>query len=200
MTKRSGFLETLKNFKTSVKKDKKLLLIVVCGIIGMLLLLVTEVCDNDKSNKKTDTKTNKNISQCEYEENYKVQVQDQLETIISSIDGAGETKVMVTLESGSKSVYAVDEKIDDNSDTSKNDNDYKRDSNYKRETEHILVNSKNKEDGGLIIEVLQPKVRGVAVVCEGADKATVREDITDTVTAVLDIDTNRVSIQKMIND
>lgn len=200
MTKRSGFLETLKNFKISIKKDKKLLLIVACGIIGMLLLLVTEVCDNDKSSKKTDTKSKNNISQCEYEENYKVEVQDQLETIISSIDGAGETKVMVTLESGSKSVYAVDEKIDDNNDSSKSDDDYKRDSNYKRETEHILVNSKNKEDGGLIIEVLQPKVRGVAVVCEGADKATVREDITDTVTAVLDIDTNRVSIQKMIND
>lgn len=185
------------NFKEKLKSDKKLLIIICAGILGMVLLLITEFAQQDNIEKVANS-ANKN-SKYSYEHQYKCQIQTELQKLISSIDGAGKTKVMITLESGSKSVYAVDEKIDDNNDMLQGDKDYQKDSEYSKETEHIIVNS-SKNDEGLVIEVLQPKVRGVAVVCQGADSAMVRKDITDTVKAVLNIDSNRVCITKMIND
>lgn len=191
--------EVFKDLKTKVKADKKLLFIIGIGIVGMLLLVITEFTSTTDDNVEKVAKATNKDTQYTYEQKYKCQIQSELQKLISSIDGAGQTKVMVTLDSGSKSVYAVDEKVDDNTDTQQGDTNYKKNNDYSRQTEHIIVNS-SKDDEGLVIEVLQPKVRGVAVVCQGADSAMVRKDITDTVTAVLDIDSNRVCITKMIND
>ncbi len=188
------------DFFKRIKEDKKLLAILSVGLIGMLLLLMTEFIDKDKSNKQ-QYKTANTITQYTYEENYKKQVQNDLQKIISSIDGAGKTTVMITLDSGSRSIYAIDEKTSDNDDSSENENEYKKSSQHSKNTEHIIIkNSVDKEEKGLIVEVIQPQIRGVAIVCEGADSAVVRQSITDTVTAVLNISSTRVCITKMTTD
>jgi len=193
-------VEELKgNILQRLKTDKKLLAILAIGLLGMLLLLLTEFTDGDKSEKQ-QYKTANTGTQYTYEQNYKKQVQNDLKEIISSIDGAGKTRVMITLDSGSKSIYAIDEKISDTSDSSENDKQYSKDSKYERDTEHIIINSSNKDEAGLIVEVIQPQIRGVAIVCEGADSAIVRKNITDTVTAVLNISSTRVCITKMTKD
>ncbi|NCC87226.1 MAG: hypothetical protein EOM05_05095 [Clostridia bacterium] len=182
-----------------LKTDKKLLFILIVGLLGMLLLLLTEFTDSDKSEKQQSEIANAD-TQYTYEQNYKKQVQDDLQEIISSIDGAGKTNVMITLDSGSKSIYAVDETISDTSDSLEKEKEYSKDSKYARDTEHIIINSSDKDEAGLIVEVIQPQIRGVAIVCEGASSAVVRQNITDTVTAVLNISSIRVCITKMTKD
>lgn len=49
----------------------------------------------------------------------------------------------------------------------------------------------------MIIKLIQPKIRGVAVVCEGGGSDAVRQEITQAITAVLDISASRVYITKM---
>ena len=51
--------------------------------------------------------------------------------------------------------------------------------------------------GGALIETKPPRVLGVAVVCEGGDNASVRGELTDLLTALFDIGTNRVKILKL---
>ncbi|MFY9198648.1 MAG: hypothetical protein WBK75_02160 [Acutalibacteraceae bacterium] len=187
-------------FFKKIKEDKKLLAILSIGLIGMILLLMTEFTSKDK-NKKQQVKTADNSTQYTYEQNYKNSVQNDLQKIISSIDGAGKTTVMVTLDSGSKSVYAIDEKTSNNDDSLEKENEYKKSSQNSKNTEHIIIkDSSNKDEKGLIVEVIQPQIRGVAIVCEGADSAVVRQNITDTVTAVLNISSTRVCITKMTKD
>ncbi|NLL02983.1 MAG: hypothetical protein GX269_01615 [Clostridiales bacterium] len=188
------------DFFKKIKEDKKLLAILSIGLIGMILLLMTEFTSKDK-NKKQQVKTADNSTQYTYEQNYKNSVQNDLQKIISSIDGAGKTTVMVTLDSGSKSVYAIDEKTSNNDDSLEKENEYKKSSQNSKNTEHIIIkDSSNKDEKGLIVEVIQPQIRGVAIVCEGADSAVVRQNITDTVTAVLNISSTRVCITKMTKD
>lgn len=188
------------DFFKKIKEDKKLLAILSIGLIGMILLLMTEITGKDK-NKKQQVKTADNSTQYTYEQNYKISVQNDLQKIISSIDGAGKTTVMITLDSGSKSVYAIDEKTSNNDDSLEKENEYKKSSQNSKNTEHIIIkDSSNKDEKGLIVEVIQPQIRGVAIVCEGADSAVVRQNITDTVTAVLNISSTRVCITKMTKD
>ncbi|MBQ4604094.1 MAG: stage III sporulation protein AG, partial [Clostridia bacterium] len=62
--------------------------------------------------------------------------------------------------------------------------------------EYVIVDGDSGERG-IVVRVAEPKIRGVAVVCKGADSETVRSRIVETVTALLDISSARVSVAKM---
>lgn len=68
--------------------------------------------------------------------------------------------------------------------------------NFSDEKEYVLIETDGNE-GGMIIKLIQPKIRGVAVVCEGGGSDAVRQEITQAITAVLDISASRVYITKM---
>ena len=51
--------------------------------------------------------------------------------------------------------------------------------------------------GSSLIEVKPPQVQGVTVVCRGADNDTVRCRITEMITALFDIGSNRVAVMKL---
>ena len=67
------------------------------------------------------------------------------------------------------------------------------------EDNYIIVKTDNGEEG-MLLKVTQPKIRGVAIVCRGGNSPQVRQSITDTVTAVLDISSARVNIAAMKNN
>lgn len=172
--------------KELFKADKKLALLCVAGIVGVLLLVISSVLPQNgkKEEKETVSST--------VHETYAEEIEEKLTEIISSIDGAGKTSVMVTLESGTEQVYAKNEKVknDSSSDESKLNED------FSDEKEYVLIETDG-DEGGLIIKLIQPKIRGVAVVCEGGGNDAVRQEITQAVTAVLDISSSRVYIAKM---
>ena len=89
----------------AIKADKKITLIVCIGLLGMLLLLASEFIHLPK---KQEAETPSENIQTEY--SYAEDLEKRLTNIVSSISGAGKTKVMVTLENGVESVYAADEK------------------------------------------------------------------------------------------
>lgn len=167
--------------------DKKLLFLIVVGFAGICMLAVSEWIPTDiKDTKNEDTKI---LTEYSYAED----IEKKLCETISAISGAGKTKVMVTLENGVESVYAKDEKYEEEKNNSKNGGDSENERTCD-EQEYILLDNDSR---GLVIKVIQPKIRGVAVVCEGGDSVYVQERITEAVTAVLDINSSRISITKM---
>ncbi len=120
---------------------------------------------------------------------YTRELEERLVSIISAIDGAGETRVMITLESGSEEVYLSNfdygENIDSNGKNS-----------YERKDEFVIIDGSSGQEG-IIVRTAEPKVRGVAVVCRGAGSEAVCAEIVEAVTALLDISSARVSVAKM---
>lgn len=158
-----------------LKNDKRLLIIVFVGILGVVLLALSELIP-EKEN--TEQKTSVSIESTANE--YEMNLEKRLTELIESVDGAGQTKVMVTVDCGDENVYATENKSESD----------------KIETKYVLVEN-NGNDNGILLKVWMPEIRGIAVVCQGADSAKVREEITGIVTAVLGISTNRVNIAKM---
>lgn len=159
-----------------IKRDKKIAAIVCVGLAGIILLTLSEIMPtksdtNEKNSKEPVT---------DIRDNYEEDIEKRLTSIVSEINGAGRTEVMVTLASSDENVYAVKEKSSDGS----------------KEREYIVIDSDNNESG-LLLKVIEPEIRGVAIVCEGADSANVRQEIVLTVSAVLGISTNRISIAKI---
>lgn len=165
--------ERLKELTERVKSDKKLFIIVVLGAVGILLLTLSELMPKQEE-KSQETEKTPDLS--EYEEN----TERRLAELISSIEGAGRTKVMITLNSGDENVYATEDKGGEKT--------------YERK---YVVVKQDGDENGMLLRVEEPQIRGVAVVCEGADSAAVKQEIINTVTAVLGVGSNRVNISKM---
>ena len=168
--------KTVQKILEKIKRDKRIAIIVCIGLVGIILLTLSELMPQKSDAKQNEKSENVTDIRDSYEEN----IEKRLTSIVSSIDGAGRTEVMVTLASGDENVYAVKEKSSDGS----------------KEREYIVIDS-DKNESGLLLKVIEPEIRGVAIVCEGADSAKIRQEIISSVSAVLGISTNRISIAKI---
>lgn len=177
-----NFLKDLLQKSDVIKNNKKIVLIVIVGFMIIALIFISEIDFN--SNVSDEIETSESMSTKEY----CVYLEDKVADIIECIDGAGKTKVMITLSETTEYIYATNDKIsrknNENNDDSTNQNDY-------------VIIEKDNNDTGLLIKTIEPKVRGVAIVCEGGNNSTVQNQIYSAVSAVLNISTSRISISKL---
>ena len=96
--------EKLKSVFTS---DKKLAMLCAVGVLGVVLLILSEFIPSGE--KKAEKK--ESVTAAQSQETYAEDIEKRLTEIVSSIDGAGKTRRLVTLESGAEQVYAKNEKI-----------------------------------------------------------------------------------------
>ena len=171
-------MKKLPKLSEKLKKDKKLLLTVAAGILGIVFIVISEFIPKSSYKKAETGEQNKN-SVSSYEET----LEKRLESIISSVDGAGRVQVMVTLDTSEQTQYAKDEK----------ENSKSGDKSY--EKKFVLTD----DDSGVVLKTTEPEVRGVIVVCDGGDNAAVKNGITSAVRAALSVDSNKITVLKMKN-
>ncbi len=175
--------------------DKKLKLVVLIGLAGILLIFLSQF--SFFGSKKTSAADKNSASSYETLESYSKELESKIHSLVSSIDGAGEVKVMVTFESDAEYVYANEEKknTDKTEDRSGSDAQKIQEKEDVQQT-LITVQGENGEQA-LLKTTIQPKVKGVVVVCSGGDNAVVQERISDALTTALDIDYNKVCVTKL---
>lgn len=167
------------------KKDKKMLLVIFVGIIGVLIIALSEISFDDSTDKNNE----KMLNSDSYE--YCAYIEKRVEDIVSSIDGAGNVKVMITLAETTEYVYAQ------NQNGTKKSN---KDSENSDNKNSFVIIERDNNDSGLLIKTFEPKIRGVAIVCDGGDSPTVQQQIYSTVSAVLNVSTARISISKLTSE
>ena len=184
----NNIIQTVKNImkklSESTRLSKKRLLAVSFLLIGAAALILSETTQTEKSVQQVTT----TVSQTSAED-YVNDLENRLISIISSIEGAGETKVKVTLESGSEDIYLHDYDYGENLDPNGKNI-------VERKDEYVIVDGDSGEEG-IVVRIAEPKIRGVAVVCKGGDSDAVRVRIIETVTALLNISSTSVSVAKM---
>lgn len=117
------------------------------------------------------------------------ELEQRLEELISRIDGVSSPKVMVTLDRTSQQVYAREER----SSSSVTDNGTGSSQSSDSESGVVLVGSGSGKEA-LPESVVLPKVRGVAVVCSGAQDPQIKEKVVNAVSGVLNIGVSRVYV------
>lgn len=181
--------EGKKGFRIEDLFQKKNALFMV-GIAGILLIGLSDFLFKPKQETQTTT-----AQQTSYDtQPYLQETEQRLVTILESVEGAGKVQVMLTLESAGETVFAVDEQTDTSTQEQEGEQVQRR-ATY--QNEHILYDS-GEGKTPLIETQTQPEVRGVAIVCEGGDDITVVQRITELVSVVLGLSTNRICVTKMI--
>lgn len=174
----------LASVSEKTRMGKKALLCVALLVLGLVLLALSGI-SNVGETEKASVESTSTIGTDDYAES----LEERLTSILSSIDGAGRVKVMVTLESGSEDIYLRDYDYGENIDPSGK-------SSRESKDKYVIIDGSN-EEKGIVVRVLEPEVRGVAVVCDGAGSQTVCRQIVETVTALLGVTGAQVSVAKM---
>ena len=162
-------------FIKKVKTDKKLTLVLTLAIVGVLLILFSPSTSDENDNTAYNDTTF-----IEYE-----QLEHRLESFVEKIKGAGECKVMITYECSEEKVYA------------KNTKHLAGEKSTESTQEYIIIDTGNKEEG-LVEYTVYPKIRGVAIICSGADDPVVKQRIVSSVSALFSLSTYKISVNTMI--
>ena len=96
---------------------------------------------------------------------------------------------MITYDTSDENVYAKD--MDEEFENKENAPVEQR-----IKSEYIIINGSDGE-AGLKIKNVYPTVRGVAVVCDGANDPNVKGQIVSVVSALFDINSTRISVAEM---
>ena len=171
-----------------ISKTGKNSTFVILGIIGIFLIFISDYDFYDNSEKSID----KQVSMQEY----KLQTEKEITALLREIEGVGDVKVMITLESSAENVYVQQEKTAKDTHKQQNENTSQESSKDTFENEIVIVEASG-SDTALIERTIQPTVQGVAVVCSGADDIKVVSAVTNSVSVVLNVPTHKICVTKM---
>lgn len=154
----------------SIKKYKYAFLVLAIGLILMAI---------------PDSKNSPEIS-VDAEATTEISMEEQLKHLLQQIDGAGEVQVMLTVLTGEKTIYQTN----DDRRTVSGEN---TDSNI----EAVIITDSERNQTGLVKQVLPPTYQGAVVICQGADNPAVQLAIVDAVSKLTGLGANRISVLKM---
>ncbi len=112
------------------------------------------------------------------------ETEQRLVRLLESIEGAGKCNVMLSLDIGSESVYQIDTRQSS------------ADSGGSTETDTVFYQS-GSEKLPVVQKTRYPIYRGAVVVCEGAERATVRLMIVEAVSGLTGLGSDKIKVIKM---
>lgn len=104
--------------------------------------------------------------------------EDRLEKVLSSIQGAGETRVVLTLDSGSRKVLAQDSQQEEQGSSSS----------------VVTVGRGSGRQEVVPLQTIAPNFRGALVVCPGGDDPGVRLALVEAVSALTGLGSDQIAI------
>ena len=115
-------------------------------------------------------------------------IQTEMEEILAAMDGVGQVKVMLTVDSDGERQLAQDTQLSYSGDTAAPED-------YSRKSETVRLDGSG-GDEAVVVRRTYPTFRGALVVCQGGGSAEVRLAVTGAVAALTGLPTDRVTVAK----
>ena len=161
----------IKGILAKIKTDGKtrFILIAVCVILLIILLGINFFPKNNEKTVSAD-------SVAEYIEI----VEQKLEKLLNKVDGAGKVSVAINVESGMETVLAMTTTTKETS------------AGREIVSTPVLVNGKT-----VVLKEVYPKICGVLIVAEGAERLSVYNKIQQATLSLLDVKASQIEILAM---
>lgn len=153
---------------------KKYRYVVLILVIGLILMAIPGKTVSSQQNKEP-------IEAAEAAKS----VSEELSEILSQISGAGKVRVMLTVASGAKTIYQTNDDHSTASDTAST------------KVTTVTVTDADRNETGLVTQVIPEKYLGAIIICQGADSSSVRLAIVEAVADVTGLGTDRICVLKM---
>ena len=179
-------------------KEKKLkrsdwLILVLAGILILIIALPT-----DTKEKKQAEKSKENISkENNIMEASKDEIERKLEDILEKIDGAGDVKVMITYQDSGTQVVEKDKNTSENSLEESDSTGGVRSTKEQQLQESTVYEDADAGNTPFVSKERLPKVEGILIVASGGDNQKVKQNISEAVLALFQVEAHRIKIVKM---
>lgn len=159
---------------STIFKNKKTVILLLIGIVaGVFLIFI------GNGEAKTESKSLPDLSaQIEVTNEYIKNLEMRVSQILSKMDGISDVSVIITADSCAETVYAQNGRYDGGSLTEK---------------EYVIID-RNGNDEPIVVKLVYPKIRGVAVVCYGGSNPINQEKISRLLSSLFDIAQNQVYV------
>lgn len=161
----------ISHLKENEKKYRFPALILLLGIILMM------VPTKEKKETEPVLTEEQSIGQTD--------LQDALEDILCMIQGAGKVRVLLTEAAGEQTLYQTDEDLQTNGESE----------SIRQDT--VLLTDSERDQAGLIRQIIPPVYQGAVILCQGADSAAVRLAIIQAVASATGLTSDKITVLKM---
>ncbi len=184
---------------TLSKKTVVNLVVLLC--IGITFILVADFYKDLKTENSLFPTKQTDASEQTIDENdassgiYVKDMEKQLAVILSKIQNAGKVSVMITLKGSSEIIPAKDEAVSDKVTNEKDTEGGTRTINELNTNDKVVFqNIQGGLSKPLIVKEINPEIKGVIVVAEGARDPRVKLRLSQAVQTVLDIPAYRITV------
>ena len=178
MSKKGGyalkgkFSEKLEKFLSLIKSNRKVqigLAILFALILVVVYFSFLKTSDETVKEDSVSLETNAQA--------YATTLEKKLENLLSTVKGAGEVNVAITLENGFEYVYATEESVKETS------------SGTQTTTSVVLVNGEP-----VLTQEIFPTIKGVLVTASGADNISVKLNLINAISSAVEVASENIII------
>jgi stage III sporulation protein AG len=184
-------------FTEKLKKNKKLELTVYV-VLGAFVLLIYLSSLNTPAKNSDYLSQTAQVTMQSTQDSVK-EIEERLEKTLMQIRGAGNVTVMITYETSKEIVPALSVTSQSSSQVGDSSTNHSQ-----NDTKSPATVSQGGDEAPIVLTEIQPKVRGVIVIAEGAADLTVRMNLMHAVQTVLGVDAANIEVFEMgvsnIND
>ena len=165
---REAWERTMTTWGKAGKKFAPMLLVLM---VGMVLLMLPE-----------ETQKQPRIEGGLWEEEFELErFEEKLERILSQVEGAGETEVVLMLDTGARAILAQDQK---------------RSTAGEESRQVVTIGKGAGEQEVVTLQTISPDFRGAVVVCPGGDDPQVRLKLIQAVTVLTGLGADRIAVSR----
>ena len=182
-----------KNF-FSGEKSNLLRYLFVLILIGVFFMLIGNLFNTNPKTEVLNSSNSNKQQQSEMSSSGEEKLARKLEEVLSQIAGVGSVSVNITLESGPEYIYARD---DDNSTKEIIETDKSggtRETKQQQQRSQIVVLNQGGASKAVIKRKVQPQIKGVLVVAEGAGNSQIKADLIAAVKVGLGIESYKIKV------
>lgn len=179
-----------------MRKDQLLIFFLV-GVLLLVIALPAGTKEKEKDSGRNEIGGEEEVGTQAEEQDYARYLERRLEETLSQLDGAGNVRVMVTLQSSAQKIVEKDTQGERDAITEEDSQGGRRTSentSHQETTVYEGVGEKSQEP--YVSKELTPRVEGVVVLAEGGENALVKRNITEAIQALFGIDTHKIRIMK----
>lgn len=162
---------------------KRINKVIILVIIAAILFLAFGNFGSEKNITTEETNSSFDL------DTYKGKLEEEAETALSQIKGAGDVKVVLSFDSTGKTVVARNSQSKIEKDNGDTDNKER-----KEVTDNVVVYGQGQNEKPYITEEKMPLPSGVLVIAKGAENENVRYELYEAVKALYGISSHRIKV------
>ena len=169
--------EAFEKIWSKLKSNKYVIAVLLMGLVLMLLP------------KSAEKKTGESPQNTQTEEFSLEQEEKRIASALEQIEGVGSARVVLTLKTGAEAVMAVD--------TQQSGKENENGTSQELSKSYVVISKGSSNQTPVTVKTVYPQYQGALVVAEGADDAEIRLRLTEAMSGLTGLATDKITVLKM---